>query len=140
MGSFVIVEVASETLALPLADVEEVLQMVALTTVHGSPAGVEGLLDLRGEILPVVDMRRRLALEVRPAVPDDQLLVVRDGARRLVLRVDRVIGLAEAAGEIVPGRRGALGAATRGAVHHAGGVALVPALDGLAADAALVPP
>jgi purine-binding chemotaxis protein CheW len=53
--------------ALPLGHVVEVVRMAALAPVPGAPPHVLGLLDLRGRVVPVLDLRRRLGLA--PAEP-----------------------------------------------------------------------
>jgi purine-binding chemotaxis protein CheW len=53
--------------ALPLGCVVEVVRMVALAPVPDGPSHLLGLLDLRGRVVPVLDLRRRLGLA--PAEP-----------------------------------------------------------------------
>lgn len=48
--------------ALPFADVVEVIPMPAVTVVPGSPSGVLGLLNLRGQVVPLLDTARLLGL------------------------------------------------------------------------------
>jgi len=48
--------------ALPLGCVVEVVRMAALAPVPDAPAHVLGLLDRRGRVVPVLDLRRRLGL------------------------------------------------------------------------------
>jgi purine-binding chemotaxis protein CheW len=79
--------------ALPMQDVRELVRAVRLTPLPQAPAVVEGLLDLRGELLPVLDMRRRFRLPARPLSTSDHLVVTQAGARRVALRVDRAEGL-----------------------------------------------
>jgi len=79
--------------ALPLEDVRELLRAVRLTPLPRAPAVVEGLLDLRGELLPVLDVRRRFRLPARRLSSSDHLIVAQAGHRRVVLRVDRAESL-----------------------------------------------
>ena len=79
--------------ALPLEDVRELVRAVRLTPLPRAPAVVEGLLNLRGELLPVLDVRRRFRLPARRLSPADHLIVAQAGARRFALRVDRAEGL-----------------------------------------------
>ncbi|WP_395811322.1 chemotaxis protein CheW [Archangium minus] len=79
--------------ALPMEDVRELIRAVRLTPLPRAPVVVEGLLDLRGELLPVLDMRRRFRLPARPLSSSDHLVVAQAGARRVALRVDRAEGL-----------------------------------------------
>jgi purine-binding chemotaxis protein CheW len=79
--------------ALPSADVRELVRAARLTPLPQAPAVVEGLLNLRGALLPVLDLRRRFRLPPRPLSPSDHFIVAQAGARRVVLRVDRAEGL-----------------------------------------------
>jgi purine-binding chemotaxis protein CheW len=79
--------------ALPLEEVRELVRAVRLTPLPRAPAVVEGLVDLRGELLPVLDLRRRFRLPARPLSSTDHLVVAQAGTRRIALRVDRAEGL-----------------------------------------------
>lgn len=83
----------SQRYALPSADVRELVRAARLTPLPRAPDVVEGLLNLRGELLPVLDLRRRFRLPPRPLSPNDHFIVGQAGARRVVLRVDRAEGL-----------------------------------------------
>jgi chemotaxis signal transduction protein len=62
--------------ALPAMLISRVLAMAALTPLADAPPGVIGLLNLHGDILPVVDPRPRLHLPTPAFHPDQRLLVV----------------------------------------------------------------
>jgi purine-binding chemotaxis protein CheW len=47
---------------MPIAWVREILRFVALTPVANAPSGVIGAVNVRGEVLPVIDTRVRLGL------------------------------------------------------------------------------
>jgi purine-binding chemotaxis protein CheW len=79
--------------ALPSADVRELVRAARLTPLPRAPDVVEGLLNLRGELLPVLDLRRRFRLSPRPLSAMDHFIIARAGARTVVLRVDRAEGL-----------------------------------------------
>jgi chemotaxis signal transduction protein len=74
--------------ALPATSVERILRMAAVVPLPDAPAGIAGVLDLQGSVLPVVDPRPRLGLP--PAIPDvDHHLVVLTAATRYLLWIDR---------------------------------------------------
>jgi purine-binding chemotaxis protein CheW len=79
--------------ALPMEDVRELVRAVRLTPLPRAPGVVEGLLNLRGELLPVLDMRRRFRLPARPLSSSDHFVVAQAGPRRVALRVDRAESL-----------------------------------------------
>lgn len=55
--------------------VREVVRLVSLTPVPGTPPSIAGVINLRGELLPVVDLRKLLGLE-RPGITDLSRVVV----------------------------------------------------------------
>lgn len=77
-------EVAKEEFAVDILRVHEINRMMDLTRVPQSPTEVEGVINLRGKIIPVIDLRQRFGFE--PAERDEQ-------SRIIVVEVkDRVIG------------------------------------------------
>lgn len=95
MPAFVFFTAASQTFALPAASVVQVLRMAAPTAVPGAPAFLRGVLNVRGTLVPVIDVRARLGAPQRPARPGDHLLVASDGERPVALEVERVLGVRE---------------------------------------------
>jgi purine-binding chemotaxis protein CheW len=60
----------------------------------GAPGVIEGVINLRGTVVPVIDLRRRFRLPQRPIEPTDHLVIARAAGRLVALRVDRVVDLA----------------------------------------------
>jgi purine-binding chemotaxis protein CheW len=76
-------------------DVVEIVRAVAVTPLAGAPAVVEGLIDVRGRVVPVFDLRARLALSSRPVDPADHFILVRTPARVAALHVEHVTDFTE---------------------------------------------
>ena len=76
--------------ALDIANVVQVVRMVALTRPPKAPAYVEGMFNLRGKIIPVIDVRRRYGLPAKPYDLDTQLLIATANDRTLAMMVDEV--------------------------------------------------
>jgi purine-binding chemotaxis protein CheW len=87
-----IFEMAGQRFGLPLAAVKELLPMVATTPVPRA-AGLEGMVDVRGKVIPVVDLRSFLGLPAKPPHPSDHLIVGWAGDRLVAVRVDRALDL-----------------------------------------------
>jgi purine-binding chemotaxis protein CheW len=70
-----------------LRGVQEVIQQVELTDVPLAPAVVGGLINLRGQIVTAIDLRRRLELSERPddILPVNVVVRTRDGAVSLLV-------------------------------------------------------
>lgn len=106
--------------ALPLHTVREVLRAVAVTPLPGAPAVVSGVINLRGRIVPVVDVGCRFGLAERGLSPDEHFLVVAVDGRPIALRAGRAIGL----DRVDPGDLDAVVHAGSRLEHLAGVVAL----------------
>lgn len=78
--------------ALRLGQVERVLPMAAFQPLPGAPAVVAGVINVAGHFLPVLDVRARLGMAVRPPLLSDNLVVVRLTSRTVALWIDQVAG------------------------------------------------
>jgi purine-binding chemotaxis protein CheW len=59
------------------------------TRVPGAMAHVEGIVSVRGRVVPVIDLRTLFGHECVPPTLDTRIVVVERGARVVALRVDR---------------------------------------------------
>ncbi len=91
----VLFRLAERVLGLEVESVREVQRMVLLRPVIGMPPEVLGVINLHGEIVPVLDLRRRLGMEVRPAHPSSPLLILYSQGHLLALLVDQVQGVVQ---------------------------------------------
>lgn len=89
---FVIFRLRSEALGIPVEAVREIVRVPeTMTAVPKAPAFVEGIINLRGEVLPVIDERRRLGLEPLPRNERQRIIVLEVAARRMGFIVDSVV-------------------------------------------------
>lgn len=84
------VQIAQEHYALPVADVLEVAELGDITPVSGAPAPVLGVRNLRGQVLPVVDLAAVLDLS---ASAPERIVIAEHGGRRAGLAVDSIAGV-----------------------------------------------
>jgi purine-binding chemotaxis protein CheW len=82
--------VSGEDFAVDIMRVREIIPPAPLTPVPEAPAWVAGLFRLRGDVIPVVDLHRRLGLPPSPATRRNKFVVVKAGGRLLGLMVDEV--------------------------------------------------
>jgi purine-binding chemotaxis protein CheW len=75
---------------LPIAHVQDVFVPARLTRVPLAPFEVAGVLNLRGRIITVIDMRRRLGLSVRVTAASDMAIGIERGGEAYGLLVDSV--------------------------------------------------
>ncbi len=83
-------EVAKEEFAVDILLVHEINRMMELTRVPQSPAEVEGVINLRGKIIPVVDLRKRFGFEATDSTEQSRIIVVEVKDRVIGFIVDRV--------------------------------------------------
>ena len=89
----VVFEVGGQRYGLPASDVRELQRAATLTPLPRAPAIIEGVVNLRGTIVPVLDIRARFRLPARPIAHTDHLIFAQAGERLVALRVDRAIDL-----------------------------------------------
>ena len=58
--------VGKEHFGVPISIVHEIVRMMDITAVPDSPSHIEGVINLRGKIIPVVDLRKRFAEPIQP--------------------------------------------------------------------------
>jgi purine-binding chemotaxis protein CheW len=88
-----IFEVDGQRHGLPVADVQELLPALSILPLSGTALGVAGVINLRGTILPVVNVRKSLGMPTRPLALSDHFIVIRRGDCRRVLHVDHATEL-----------------------------------------------
>ena len=99
----VLLKVDGQTYALHLAAVDRVLRMAEITPLPGAPDAVEGVINIQGEVVPIVSIRRRLGLAERAVGASDSLVVARGRARRLAIIAESVVGVVECPADAVVG-------------------------------------
>lgn len=91
----VVFEVEGQRFALTLAVVERIERAVTITALPGAPAVIAGVIDVHGDLIPVIAMRRQWGLPERPLQLSDQLLIARGSRRRYALLIDGVADVVE---------------------------------------------
>lgn len=106
----VIFNLDEQSYALYLAAVKRIVRLVEITPLPKAPEIVLGILNLQGEIIPVVNIRRRFRLPERETDLNDQLIIAKIQRRTFALAADSVSGVIErpeedliAAEKIIPG-------------------------------------
>lgn len=62
-GKYLNFHLGNEAYSLPILQVREIIRLSPVTTVPRMPRSVRGVINLRGKIVPVMDLRERLARE-----------------------------------------------------------------------------
>ena len=127
MRTYTRVKVAAEAYAVPIGNVVEIASLGDLTAVPGSPREILGVRNLRGQILPVIDLG--LLLGLNGAAPPRQLLVAEAGSVKAGFAIDEVSNV----GELPDPTEGAESEFLSGTMFHDGellGVIDVPRIFG----------
>ncbi len=108
--AFVIFHLDELRIALTLSAVTRVVRAVFLTPLPEAPDGVLGMINVRGRVIPVLDLRRRFRLPPRDMTPADRFVIAHTARRAVALVADAVTGVIEypvaaivAANDILPG-------------------------------------
>ena len=90
MADVLLFTIEARRYAVPLRQVAEVVPAVAVHALPHAPAIVEGIVNVRGEILPVLSLRARMGHPIRAVLPSEYFILVTARARRIILRSDTV--------------------------------------------------
>ncbi len=72
----VLFELGSETYGLDIATVHEIIRMQPITKVPKAPVYVEGVINLRGKVIPVIDIGKRFGFEKTEKAKNNRIVVV----------------------------------------------------------------
>lgn len=101
-GKYLTFVLAGEEYAFPVGHVREITRITDITMVQRMPAHVSGVINLRGKVVPIMDLRVRFNLVAAP--PNDETCIIVTettvGDRRVVLgaivdRVSEVLNISE---------------------------------------------
>lgn len=86
---------AGQRYALPIERVREIQQIVALSEVPGEANGVIGMVNLRGHVIPAVDMRRLVGLDIQEYTLQTPMVITEIHGELIALLVDEVLDVFE---------------------------------------------
>jgi purine-binding chemotaxis protein CheW len=86
----VIFRLAKEEYGLPITKVQEINRLVPITKLPQTPSFMEGIINLRGRIIPIVDLRKRFQVTVTDYDDDNRIIVVEVNGQIVGIIVDAV--------------------------------------------------
>ena len=89
----VVFTIDDQLYALPLNTVLRVIHIVEIMKLPKAPEIIKGIINVAGQIIPVVDVRKRFGVVTREIDPNDQLVIADTDKRKLALWVDTVNGV-----------------------------------------------
>jgi purine-binding chemotaxis protein CheW len=84
--------VGDEQFCIDILKVQEIIRMVDITKIPNAPEYVEGIINLRGKVIPILDFRKRCKLNVgtEGEKQHKRIVVVAIGEKTVGLVVDKV--------------------------------------------------
>jgi len=82
--------IGTEEFGVDILKVQEINRMVEITKVPQTPSYVEGVINLRGKVIPIVDLRKRFNQEVQDYDKNTRIVVVDIGGNIMGMVVDSV--------------------------------------------------
>ena len=80
----------NEEYGIPIVQIQEINRLGRITRVPNTPEFVEGVTNLRGEVIPVIDLRKRFGIEARERDDRTRLVIVQIGGKKTAFIVDWV--------------------------------------------------
>jgi purine-binding chemotaxis protein CheW len=88
--SFITFTLDSELYAVPIQTIEEIIGLQEMSLLPNVPNFIKGVINLRGEIVPIMDLRLKFGLEDKEYTPFTVFLIVRVDERLMGMVVDNV--------------------------------------------------
>jgi len=89
----VVFRVGKEEYGLDIQEVKEIIKMQEITEIPNAPEFIEGVINLRGQITPVMDMRKKLKASKREMNKDTRIVIVETDNSNIGIIVDSVTGV-----------------------------------------------
>lgn len=93
MMELLVLEIGSTKFGLDASCIREVQRAAALSSLPQAAAAIEGALNLRGELVPVIELRRLVGQGSKPIALTDHFVVIAASATVAGVRVDRAVEL-----------------------------------------------
>jgi len=87
----VVFELANEFYGVDISAVNTIIRMQEITEIPRTPEFVEGVINLRGSIVPVIDLRKRFGLPVGDITKASRIVVVEAARQMIGMVVDAVV-------------------------------------------------
>lgn len=88
LNKYVIFKLIDEYYGLDIENVISVEKMQEFTRVPNAPSYVRGVINLRGEVIPVIDLREKLGLELKSTDENTRIIIVSESEINLGIVVD----------------------------------------------------
>jgi len=97
-GKYLTFELADEAYGIEILKVREIIGMMDITQVPRMPAHVRGVINLRGKVIPVIDLRLKFDMQSTEQTAETCIIVVDVSGQMMGLQVDKVSEVLDIAG------------------------------------------
>ena len=80
----------SEEYGVDISQVQEIIRMVEITHVPRAPRFMEGVINLRGQLIPIIDLRTRFSMPRTEHTKSTRIVVTEIGSKKVGIIVDAV--------------------------------------------------
>ncbi len=84
-------QLGAEKYGVDIMDVKEIVDYEEIRSIPNAPVYVEGIYNLRGDIIPIISLHRRFHLQRADDIEEDSLLILTIGRMQLGIIIDRVL-------------------------------------------------
>ncbi len=89
-SQLVVFSLANEEYGVAIGQVQEIIRPQGITRIPGMPSFIEGVINLRGKIIPIIDLRDRFSLVKKESDSNTRVVVAEVSSQTVGLVVDRV--------------------------------------------------
>lgn len=87
----VLFNLAGSEFGVEITQVREIIRMTEMTKMPRAPKFLEGIINLRGQIIPVLDLRKRFDMPVAPATASSRIMITEVKGQAIGLLVDKIV-------------------------------------------------
>ena len=106
LNRLVVFTLDGQRYALHLENVTRIVRAVEITPLPKAPDIVSGVVNMQGQVIPVINVRRRFCLPQREVQLEDHIIIAATSKRPVALVVDAAEGVIDYSGdEVIPRKR-----------------------------------
>ena len=87
---YIVVKIGDEQYGLPISVVDNIIRMSRITRVPKAPTHYLGVINLRGEVVPVMSIRKKMGLKDDEITKDSRIIIIKIGHDSIGIMVDSV--------------------------------------------------
>jgi purine-binding chemotaxis protein CheW len=80
--------IGTEEYGVDISQIQEIIRMMEITKLPRTPDFVEGVINLRGQLIPIIDLRTRFGMERAEVTKNSRIIVTDIGTKRVGIIVD----------------------------------------------------